>query len=138
MRRATVLPSGIPHKATKDFELNGTLIPKGTILITNFYAAHHDPEIWARPEVFDPERYMTSNGEFDVDVRNKTIPFGVGRRSCLGSSIALDTMFLYVTSVLQKFDIELVGKVDHLDGVFGFVLYPPPGLKLRALSRTRT
>ncbi|KAL6031641.1 hypothetical protein STEG23_000575 [Scotinomys teguina] len=41
----------------KDVEINGVLIPKGTVVIVPTFALHKDPKCWPEPEEFRPERY---------------------------------------------------------------------------------
>ncbi|XP_053518420.1 cytochrome P450 3A12-like, partial [Artibeus jamaicensis] len=39
----------------KDVEINGVLIPKGTVVIVPSFILHRDPEYWSEPEEFQPE-----------------------------------------------------------------------------------
>ena len=52
-------------------------IPKGTIVLPNLWAVHHDPEEWKNPAVFDPERFLTDGGR-TVKKSDAWMPFGVG------------------------------------------------------------
>lgn len=72
---------------TKDYELdlgNGKIIPirKGEIVLLPFYQLHRDPEYWADPEKFDPQRF--SDQHKDSIVPGTYIPFGLGPRACIG------------------------------------------------------
>ncbi|CAO3646121.1 unnamed protein product [Cunninghamella blakesleeana] len=51
----TVLPT--PRVANKDVELDGKLVPKGTLVNVNIYDLHHNPNIWRNPETFNPDRF---------------------------------------------------------------------------------
>ncbi|OXB74423.1 UNVERIFIED_CONTAM: hypothetical protein H355_002488 [Colinus virginianus] len=47
-------PLALPHCARRCSSIAGTPVPAGSIVIPNLYAAHHDPEIWDRPDEFLP------------------------------------------------------------------------------------
>src|SRR5665811_2405210 len=97
MRKSTILPVGLSHAALVDKEVNGHLIEKGDWLIANVYAIHSSKEIWTDPENFRPERFLSSDGK-TVKRNEAFIPFLVGKRQCLGESLARDTLFLFLTT----------------------------------------
>ena len=63
-----------------------------------------DPKVWNEPEVFRPERFLTSEGKL-VKPR-QFMPFGTGLRRCLGENVAEMTLQLFFSSILQKFTLE--------------------------------
>ena len=62
----------------------------------------HDPNVFEDPETFKPERFLQSNGSYVSSRPNGFIPFGMGRRVCLGEKLALADLFLLVTNILQR------------------------------------
>lgn len=50
----------IRRTSKKDAEINGMLIPKGTVVIIPVFTLHRDPKYWREPEEFRPERYEDS------------------------------------------------------------------------------
>lgn len=104
LRFSSIVGVGPPHKATQDTQLRGYNIPKGTILFANFHYIHHDPKVWGDPENFRPERFLTPEGTFKKP--DALMPFSIGRRQCLGESLARDSIFLFSTNVFQRFWIE--------------------------------
>ena len=46
LRVSSVVSSGVYHYTWEDFEFHDILIPKNTMIVSNLYGVHHDPEIW--------------------------------------------------------------------------------------------
>ena len=61
----------------------------------------HNPDVFEDPESFKPERFLQSNGKFISTRHPGFIPFGMGRRVCLGEKLALADLFLIVVNLLQ-------------------------------------
>ncbi|KAG6902463.1 hypothetical protein C0995_016325 [Termitomyces sp. Mi166 len=78
-----VAPLGLPHRLIEDDIHNGYFLPKGTIVIVNIRGILHDPEAYANPHSFSPERFIaTEDRPAEPDPRN--VSFGFGRRICPG------------------------------------------------------
>ncbi|CAO2630633.1 Cytochrome P450 3A1 [Lemmus lemmus] len=88
----------------KDVEINGVLLPKGSVVVIPVYALHHDPQYWPEPTEFRPERFSKENkGSINPYV---FMPFGNGPRNCIGMRFALMMMKLAITKVLQNFSFQ--------------------------------
>uniref|UniRef100_A0A5F9CI33 Cytochrome P450 3A n=1 Tax=Oryctolagus cuniculus TaxID=9986 RepID=A0A5F9CI33_RABIT len=89
----------------KDVDINGTFIPKGTIVMMPSYALHRDPQHWTEPDEFRPERFSKKN----KDNINPYIyhPFGAGPRNCLGMRFALMNIKLALVRLMQNFSFKL-------------------------------
>ena len=81
--------------------LEGIKIPKDTTISLHAYAIMHDPKVFPSPETFQPERFLESNGKFVANRPNGFIPFGMGRRVCLGEKLALMDIFLFLVNLFQ-------------------------------------
>ncbi|GFQ73967.1 cytochrome P450 2J2 [Trichonephila clavata] len=104
MRWKTIVPLNLMHYSLADIKVGGYDIPKDTIVIANFWQAHNDPRYWNEPEKFKPERFLSKDGRSVVKSKY-FMGFSLGKRVCPGESMAYLEMFLYFTSMLQKFDI---------------------------------
>ena len=51
----------IGRRLHEDMDINGHEVPKGTILFIYIYMLHRDPDIFPKPEVFDPNRFLPEN-----------------------------------------------------------------------------
>jgi cytochrome P450 len=76
-------------------------LPKGATVISFLYGIHHDPEFYDDPKVFRPSRFIDSSGGFVRD--DRVMPFGIGKRSCLGQSLAEKEFFLFFAALVQHF-----------------------------------
>ncbi|CAG7819689.1 unnamed protein product [Allacma fusca] len=126
MRIATITPLTVPHYTMEDTTLNGFNIPKDTLVITNLDSVNMDKAIWGDPENFRPERYLTKEGKFVKP--EQAVQFGLGKRACLGESLARMNYFLVFTSMVQRYRFAVVpgeGKPSTVP-VQGFTLAPQP------------
>jgi cytochrome P450 len=103
MRRRTVAPLSIPRETSCDTEVSGYFIPAKSMVFASLYAVHMNPDVWSDPESFRPERFLDENGK--VIGKDRVIPFGLGRRSCLGELLARQEAFLFIAGLLQRFNI---------------------------------
>eukprot|EP00045_Choanoeca_perplexa_P005375 m.45349 g.45349 ORF g.45349 m.45349 type:complete len:510 (-) comp13084_c0_seq2:70-1599(-) len=110
----------------KPQQVGDVLYPKDARLIAFSYLTHRLPDYWTDPEVFQPER-------FDADAlkpvdKSAYLPFGVGRRSCLGRHMAIEELQVLLCKTLQKLDVKHAGKPEDLD----VLVYKPPLLQPKA------
>ncbi|XP_064633681.1 cytochrome P450 2F3-like [Lineus longissimus] len=134
-RHCTMGPLAIPHTATTDAEFLGHSIPKGAMMIANIWAVHHDPRLWEKPYEFQPERFLDAEGIFRSS--EYVIPFSVGRRVCLGEALAKVELYIYFTTLLQRFTLKLPeGAPDpDMKGTYGITRAPHPH-SLLAIKRS--
>ena len=84
--------------------MSGYSIPKETPVYANVWEVMHGEDYWTDPEVFRPDRFLTPENKFRKDER--CIPFMLGKRFCIGQTLALNQLFLFFSGLLQKFDFE--------------------------------
>ena len=115
---------GVPHAADRDTTLYGYQIPKGTLVMTNLYSVNRDINYWDKPEEFNPNRWIGPDGKFQ---KNEAFSvFSIGPRVCLWEILAWGELFLFSTSMLQKFTFQLAdpNKPPSLEGMMGVTLSP--------------
>jgi cytochrome P450 len=101
LRHRPVLPHAEPRLTMRPVEIGGFLYPPGVMLAAYAHLVHHDPTIYPEPHAFRPERFLgQAPGTYTW------IPFGGGRRRCLGASFALLEMKLVVRAMLRRFELE--------------------------------
>jgi hypothetical protein len=101
MRLQPVLPNAEPRLVKQRVQIGGVTYEPGVALFANAYLVHHDPEIYPEPYAFRPERFLDS-----APGTYTWIPFGGGRRRCLGASFALLEMKIVLRAVLRRCELE--------------------------------
>ncbi|XP_060071846.1 cytochrome P450 2J6-like [Ylistrum balloti] len=134
LRCANIVPLSVQHGAKKDIPFQGFIIPKNAMIIPNLDSVLGDAAVFPEPETFDPTRFLDADGMFVSDKR--MIAFSIGRRVCLGESLARLELYLFVTSLVQKFDLQLEhsGVFPSLEGRLGLTSSPMP-YRIRAIPR---
>ncbi|XP_077271483.1 cytochrome P450 18a1 [Temnothorax americanus] len=126
LRRSNLVPLGTPHATTRDVELDGYKIPAGTTVIPLLYSVHMDTELWDDPEAFRPNRFLAEDGK--VRKPNYFIPFGVGKRMCMGEVLARMELFLFFSCMMHNFNLTLPksAPLPSLRGNVGITISPEP------------
>ena len=94
------------------------------LIYPNTYTMHMDMSYWGDPEVFRPERFVV-DGRFTPNDRN--IPFGVGRRRCLGETLARMENFLIFANLMKSFSFRSGdGSLPSLRPLAGLTNGPQP------------
>ncbi|KAM6936861.1 cytochrome P450 2J6-like [Xenentodon cancila] len=125
-RTANTVPLSVFHCTTKDTELMGYSIPKGTLIIENLTSVLSEEGHWKFPNEFNPENFLNEQGEF---VKPEAfMPFSAGPRMCLGEGLARMELFLIMVTLLRKFKFiwpEDAGEPDFTP-VYGATMTPKP------------
>ncbi|XP_055280283.1 cytochrome P450 2C26-like [Moschus berezovskii] len=124
-RYVDLVPTSLPHAVTHDIKFRNYLIPKGTDILTSLTSVLHDEKEFPNPEKFDPGYFLDESGNF----RKSDLAFSTGKRVCLGKGLACVELFLFLTTILQKFTLKSVVDPKDLDTtpvVNGLASVPPP------------
>ena len=104
LRYYTVINMSLPRQSIKDITYDGIVIPAGTIMMQNSYAADFDDERFPDPYTFQPERYLDEKLAEGVSA----IPhfaFGAGSRMCAGAFLAHRELVTAFTRLLVAFKL---------------------------------
>ncbi|KAJ8522821.1 hypothetical protein ONZ45_g632 [Pleurotus djamor] len=109
LRWQVVIPLGVSHAIMSNDEYRGFRIPANCAVTVNLWAILNDPVRFPDPREFRPERFLQNDHHAEeASPRLEDIVmacFGFGRRICPGRSLALDSLWLVIASVLYTFDI---------------------------------
>ena len=89
-----------------------------------------DPEYWGDPETFRPARFLVKDRDsFRLEKKEQFIPFGFGKRACMGENMAKAELFLFVTGILQRLNVKKSKNhpvPSEKNVYYGFTLAPEP------------
>ncbi|XP_069129054.1 cytochrome P450 2B4-like [Argopecten irradians] len=111
-------PLGLPHATSEDVNFRGHVIPKETMLVPNMSSVNTDPILFPEPGKFDPSRFIDKEGR--LHGTEHVIPFFFGRRVCMGETLARSELFLFITSMVQRFQLKPIDidRIPTLKGKF--------------------
>ena len=131
LRRRPVLPNAQPRMVKQPIEIGGRTYPPGVCLVANAYLIHHDPSLYPDPYAFRPERFLDeSPGTYTW------IPFGGGRRRCLGASFALQEMKVVLKAILARYDVAPARSAPELNRRRAITISPGRGAEAVLHART--
>jgi len=81
--------------ASTDTVVTGVPIAAGTLVLYSPYLTHHDPDLWPDPHAFQPGRFVRGRPAWGF------LPFGAGRRTCLGTHLARAMLHAAVAPCLE-------------------------------------
>ena len=130
LRHRPVLLNAAPRLTMEPVEIGGWTYPEGVCLLADAYLIHHDPEIYPDPYAFRPERFLDEGpGTYTW------IPFGGGRRRCLGASFAQLEMKIVLRAVLGSSELAPAEPATEHGRRRSITL--SPGAGARAVLRAR-
>jgi cytochrome P450 len=131
LRLRPVLPNAEPRLVKQDVTIGGHTYPAGTVLILAAALVHTDPDIYPAPHAFRPERFLDNKpGTYTW------IPFGGGRRRCLGASFALLEMRLVLRAAAERFTVHAAGPPARTRRRM-ITITPGDGARVRLARRER-
>ncbi|KAK4560755.1 hypothetical protein LTR86_005334 [Recurvomyces mirabilis] len=108
-------PARMPRVApTGGMTLHGYDIPVGTIVSTNAYCLHRNPDVFPEPLEWRPERWMVHRPEEKLDgpdlprMKKWFWAFGSGARNCIGQHFAIQTIKLVVAAIYATYTTHIV------------------------------
>ena len=96
------VPLGTGRILGEDVTVNGLKLAKGTFVMPNVHAIHHDSSIWPEADEFKPERWRQA-----ADIHPAAfMGFGLGPRNCVGGKLAVHEIKLVMKTLLSRYRIE--------------------------------
>jgi cytochrome P450 len=131
LRLRPVLPNAEPRLVKQEITIGPWTYPPGVVLIAAAALVHTDPDIYPEPHAFRPERFLDEKpGTYTW------IPFGGGRRRCLGASFALLEMRLVLRAAAERFVVQSAGPMAPTRRRM-ITITPGDGARVRLRARER-
>ncbi|XP_023367481.1 cytochrome P450 2C20-like isoform X2 [Otolemur garnettii] len=125
-RYIDLIPNNALRAVTHDIKFRNYLIPKGTMIMSSLTSVLHDDNEFPDPETFNPAHFLDESGNFKKS--DFFMPFSTGKRICLGEGLARMELFLFLTSILQNFNLKSsidTRKIDITSVPSGTISLPP-------------
>ncbi|KAL3089473.1 hypothetical protein niasHS_006857 [Heterodera schachtii] len=123
-RLANILPINLLRTCTENVSLDGFFFPSGTMVLPQISITLNDPAHFPEPDRFSPERF--------IDPLNGTLrridafmPFSIGKRQCLGESLARAELFLIFSSLIRHFEFR-TDQPPSRQRIYGLTVSPLP------------
>lgn len=129
LRLCPVVPI-VGRVLTRDMQLGGFDLPKGTAVVCSMYLAHRRPEAYPDPTRFNPARYLEKK-----PAPYEYYPFGGGIRRCIGMAFAMFEMKMVLAQVLRRTRMVLDTKEPIRPTRRAITLVPSGGPRVRVLEK---
>jgi cytochrome P450 len=107
----------IPRRTRVDVEIGDYHVPTSQEIHLSILQIHRDERFYDDPLGFHPERWQQDDDAADDDRDQFAfVPFGAGRRSCLGRPLALTEAKVVLATVMQQYDLEATRRAVELGG----------------------
>jgi cytochrome P450 len=122
----------IAREALADDTLAGRQVPKGSAVLIAPWVLHRHRRLWRDPGRFDPERFSAEQSA--TRARFSYLPFGGGRRICIGAAFATAEATLLLATMAQRYRLRLAaGHPVEPQGLI--TLRPRQGMKMTLALR---
>jgi cytochrome P450 len=88
------------------FELGGFECARDTAIWVSPQLLHNDARYFSRPHQFLPERFMEERSSHTSGL--SYLPFGAGRRACIGNNLALQQMSVTALLMAQRSSVSSI------------------------------
>ena len=117
---------GTTRITTKDENIGGHLLPRGTSVNISAFLMHRYSGAWQEPDKFDPDRFSPAlKGEIPHSV---FFPFSLGPRTCIGQTFAQFEARVFIARLLQEFELCLCPGQDEIKHEERLTLRPKGGV----------
>ncbi|MEO0685390.1 MAG: cytochrome P450, partial [Cyanobacteria bacterium J06649_11] len=118
-----------PRLVEQPMELLGYQLEQGKVIVGGIYALHHREDLYPNSKQFRPERFLERQFSY-----NEFIPFGMGKRRCIGDAFAMFKIKLVLSTILSNYQLALVDKKTEKPQRRGLTIAPANGVQMMLLG----
>ena len=119
-----------PRLLSGSLELGRYVVPEGWYVAPAIPSVQLDPSATPQPDEFRPERFL------EDPPREGWIPFGGGKRHCVGPHLALLEMKVVIAEVVRRLRLEPARAASERRRMYHVTLIPSEGALVVARPRT--
>jgi cytochrome P450 len=132
LRHRPVFLFTIPRVVRRPLQIAGTTYRAPVHLVGCIHLMQHDRELYAEPNTFRPERFLDASPRAEV-----WLPWGGGRKRCLGHHFAMLEMRTVLRTVLSRLEIVPVGTTVETARWRSVIVTPGRGSRILLRNRRR-
>ncbi|XP_030051326.1 25-hydroxyvitamin D-1 alpha hydroxylase, mitochondrial [Microcaecilia unicolor] len=132
LRLYPVIPGNARLISDRDILVGEYTIPKKTLISLCHYATSRDERFFPNPNKFHPERWLQKD---ESQHPYASIPFGFGKRSCIGRRIAELEVYLALARILTHFEVRPEDEDSIVRPMTRTLLVPEKEINLQFIHR---
>lgn len=132
LRLYPVIPGNARVIADRDILVGEYIIPKKTLITLCHFATSRDPKVFSNPDSFQPQRWLSRDQSHHPYA---SIPFGFGKRSCIGRRIAELEVYLALARILTRFEVKPEVEGSVVKPMTRTLLVPEKEINLQFIDR---
>lgn len=132
LRHRPVFLFTIPRVVRRPFEIAATTYCPPVQLVGAIHLMQHDPNLYAEPHRFRPERFLGAPPRPDV-----WLPWGGGRKRCPGHHLAMLEMQIVLETVLGDLELTPIGRTIETARWRSVIVTPGRGARIMLHKRHR-
>ena len=121
------------HRLTKDTQVKNYQFKSGQHFIINIEKFLMDPNEFPEPQKFNPDRFLGPDKQ--ILKKEYYIPFGIGKRICMGETLAKNEIFIFFVRFLQRLKIEATEQQPNPENFVSGITRIPNAFEIKISER---
>lgn len=130
-------PPVLIRRALEDDVFDEYTVPAGSDIFISVWNLHRSPQLWPEPNAFNPDRFGPLDGPIPNEITEgfSYLPFGGGRRKCIGDQFALFEAITALAVLMRRYDFALAPGKPEVGMTTGATIHTVAGLWMNVKPR---